>query len=60
MLVDQYNVQGVTVTFFGRRTKTNAMLARLARQIECPIYGVRVVRRASSIDASVGTPEFWP
>jgi KDO2-lipid IV(A) lauroyltransferase len=44
MLVDQYNVQGVTVTFFGRRTKTNAMLARLARQIECPIYGVRVVR----------------
>ena len=44
MLVDQYNAQGVTVTFFGRRTKANAMLARLARLIECPIHGVRVVR----------------
>jgi KDO2-lipid IV(A) lauroyltransferase len=44
MLVDQYNWQGVTVTFFGRRTKANATLARLARLIECPIYGVRVVR----------------
>lgn len=46
MLVDQYNSQGVTVTFFGRPTKTNAMLARLARQIECPIFGVRAVRLA--------------
>lgn len=44
MLVDQYNVQGVDVTFFGRRTKANPMLARLARHIECPIHGVRVIR----------------
>ena len=44
MLVDQYNVQGVDVNFFGRRTKANPLVARLARNIECPIHGVRVVR----------------
>jgi KDO2-lipid IV(A) lauroyltransferase len=44
MLVDQYAVQGVPVTFFGRRTRANALIARLAQQIECPIHGLRVVR----------------
>ena len=44
ILVDQYNVQGVDVTFFGRRTKANPMLARLARHIDCPIHGSRVIR----------------
>ncbi len=44
MLVDQYYVRGVEVTFFGRRTNANPLLARLARQIECPIHGVRVIR----------------
>lgn len=44
MLVDQYFGRGVDVTFFGRTTKANPLLARLARQIECPIHGVRVVR----------------
>ncbi len=44
LLVDQYNVQGVDVNFFGRRTKANPLVARLARNIECPIHGVRVVR----------------
>ena len=44
MLVDQYAVQGVPVTFFGRRTRANALIARLARNIECPIHGIRVVR----------------
>jgi KDO2-lipid IV(A) lauroyltransferase len=44
MLVDQYYVKGVDVTFFGRRTKCNPMLARLARQIECPIHGCRAIR----------------
>ena len=44
MLVDQYYVRGVDVTFFGRRTKANPLLARLARQIDCPIYGTRMVR----------------
>ncbi|HET7885434.1 MAG TPA: lipid A biosynthesis lauroyl acyltransferase [Bradyrhizobium sp.] len=44
MLVDQYFTNGIEVTFFGRKTKANPTLARLLRQIECPIYGVRVVR----------------
>jgi KDO2-lipid IV(A) lauroyltransferase len=44
MLVDQHFGRGVDVTFFGRTTKANPLLARLARQVECPIHGVRVVR----------------
>ncbi|MCX7311568.1 MAG: lipid A biosynthesis lauroyl acyltransferase [Alphaproteobacteria bacterium] len=44
MLVDQYATQGVPVTFFGRRTRANAMIARLARHVDCPIHGARVVR----------------
>src|SRR5712672_686440 len=36
MLVDQYLTNGVEVTFFGRKTRANPMLARLLRQIECP------------------------
>jgi KDO2-lipid IV(A) lauroyltransferase len=44
LLVDQYTVQGVPVTFFGRPTKANPLIARLARQIDCPIHGTRVVR----------------
>jgi Kdo2-lipid IVA lauroyltransferase/acyltransferase len=44
MLVDQYNSRGVDVTFFGRRTKANPLLARLAHHIDCPIHGTRVVR----------------
>ncbi|MEA2896020.1 MAG: Kdo2-lipid lauroyltransferase/acyltransferase [Bradyrhizobium sp.] len=44
MLVDQYLTNGVDVTFFGRKTKANPMIARLLRQVECPIHGVRIVR----------------
>lgn len=44
MLVDQYLTSGVEVTFFGRKTRANPMLARLLRQIECPIHGVRIIR----------------
>jgi KDO2-lipid IV(A) lauroyltransferase len=44
MLVDQYTVQGVDVTFFGRRTKANPLIARLARHVDCPIHGICVVR----------------
>ena len=44
MLVDQYFTNGVDVTFFGRKTKANPTLARLLRQIECPIHGVRISR----------------
>lgn len=44
MLVDQYYGRGVDVTFFGRRTKANPLLARLARHFDCPIHGTRIVR----------------
>jgi Kdo2-lipid IVA lauroyltransferase/acyltransferase len=44
MLVDQYLTSGVEVTFFGRKTRANPMLARLLRQVECPVHGVRVIR----------------
>ena len=45
MLVDQYFVKGVEVTFFGRRCKANPLIAQLARHVECPILGTRTVRR---------------
>ncbi len=44
MLVDQYLTNGVDVTFFGRKTKANPMLARLLRQVDCPIHGTRIIR----------------
>lgn len=44
MLVDQHFGRGVDVTFFGRPAKANPLLARLARQVECPIHGVRIIR----------------
>jgi KDO2-lipid IV(A) lauroyltransferase len=44
MLVDQYLTNGVEVTFFGRRTMANPMLARLRRQVDCPIHGTRIIR----------------
>jgi Kdo2-lipid IVA lauroyltransferase/acyltransferase len=44
MLVDQYFVNGVDVTFFGRRCKANPFIARIARHVDCPIHGTRVVR----------------
>jgi Kdo2-lipid IVA lauroyltransferase/acyltransferase len=44
IMVDQYYVTGVEVTFFGRATRANPLLARLARHFDCPIYGTRVVR----------------
>ena len=44
MLVDQWFTNGVDVTFFGRKTKANPTLARLLRQVECPIHGVRIIR----------------
>jgi KDO2-lipid IV(A) lauroyltransferase len=44
MLVDQHYVKGVEVTFFGRRCRANPLLATLARHVECPIHGVRIIR----------------
>lgn len=43
-LVDQHLSRGVDVTFFGRPCKANPTVARLARQFDCPVYGVRVIR----------------
>ncbi|MCC6720393.1 MAG: lipid A biosynthesis lauroyl acyltransferase [Acetobacteraceae bacterium] len=45
MLVDQFFGRGVPITFFGRETRANPTLARLARRFDCPVYGVRVIRR---------------
>jgi KDO2-lipid IV(A) lauroyltransferase len=44
MLVDQHFSRGVDVVFFGRRCKANPTVARLARQFDCPVVGVRVIR----------------
>jgi KDO2-lipid IV(A) lauroyltransferase len=44
MLVDQYLTSGVEVSFFGRKTRSNPTLARLLRQVECPVHGVRIIR----------------
>jgi Kdo2-lipid IVA lauroyltransferase/acyltransferase len=43
-LVDQYLTDGVEVTFFGRKTKANPMLARLLQRTECPVHGARIIR----------------
>jgi len=44
MLIDQFYDRGVHVDFFGRPARTNTMLARVARHVDCPIHGVRIVR----------------
>ena len=44
MLVDQHYTRGVDVTFFGRKCKANPLIAMLAREVECPIHGTRVIR----------------
>ena len=44
MLVDQYYARGVDVIFFGRPTKANPLIARLARLTERPIQGARIIR----------------
>jgi Kdo2-lipid IVA lauroyltransferase/acyltransferase len=44
MLVDQHYTRGVDVTFFGRTCKANPLIAMLAREVECPIYGTHVIR----------------
>jgi KDO2-lipid IV(A) lauroyltransferase len=44
ILVDQWYGQGVPVTFFGRQTRANPLIAWLLRKVECPVHGIRVVR----------------
>ncbi len=45
MLVDQHFSKGVEVIFFGRRCMANPLIALLAAQTGCPIYGIRTVRQ---------------
>jgi KDO2-lipid IV(A) lauroyltransferase len=45
VLADQYMVKGVDVQFFGRPCKANPLIAQLARHVECPIHGTRIIRR---------------
>lgn len=44
MLVDQHDSKGVEVTFFGRPCRVSPLIAMLAREYECPIHGVRIIR----------------
>ena len=47
MLVDQHREErrgGVPVRFFGRMTPANSTIVRLARQFDCAVHGVRVIR----------------
>jgi KDO2-lipid IV(A) lauroyltransferase len=44
MLVDQFFARGPLITTFGRQTRGNPLLARLARQFECPVLGARAIR----------------
>jgi Kdo2-lipid IVA lauroyltransferase/acyltransferase len=60
MLVDQYLTGGVEVTFFGRKTRANPMLARLLRQVECPVHGVRIIRQPGGLFQAELTEEIPP
>ncbi len=44
MLVDQRFGRGPRITFLGRETPANPLLARLARRFDCPLHGVRAIR----------------
>jgi KDO2-lipid IV(A) lauroyltransferase len=44
LLVDQFYERGPKIVMFGHQTTANPVFARLARQIECPVHMVRVVR----------------
>jgi Kdo2-lipid IVA lauroyltransferase/acyltransferase len=60
MLVDQHYVKGVDVTFFGRRCKANPLIAALARHVECPIHGTRIVRQPNGHFQAYFTEEVPP
>ena len=44
MLIDQHFTRGVVVDFMGRPALTNPIMAKFARQFDCPVHGVRVIR----------------
>jgi KDO2-lipid IV(A) lauroyltransferase len=45
MLVDQRRQGSPALPFFGRPALTSPLFARLARQYDCPVHGVRAIRR---------------
>ena len=45
-LIDQHFTRGVVVRFFDRPVLVNPLLGKLVRHHECPVHGVRVVRKA--------------
>ena len=44
VLVDQYFRRGVPITFLGRRTRGNPLVAKLARHYDCAIHPARSIR----------------
>lgn len=44
VLVDQHFKRGVPITFFGRETRANPLVAKLARHYDCAIYPARSIR----------------
>ena len=44
VLVDQFFKRGVEIEFLGRKTMGNPLLAKLARQYDCPVYPARCIR----------------
>jgi KDO2-lipid IV(A) lauroyltransferase len=60
ILVDQYYVRGVEVTFFGRRTMANPLIARLAQHGDYAIHGVRAIRLPDDRFALEMTEEVVP
>jgi KDO2-lipid IV(A) lauroyltransferase len=44
MLIDQHFTRGVVVDFLGRPAVVNPILGKFARQYDCPVHGVRVMR----------------
>lgn len=44
ILTDQHHGSGPRVPFFGRDVAANPLVARLARQYDCPVHGARTIR----------------
>lgn len=44
ILTDQHHGTGPRVPFFGRLVSANPLVARLARQYDCPVHGARTIR----------------
>ncbi len=44
ILVDQFFRKGIPIEFFGHETLANHLLAKLARQYDCPVFPARSIR----------------